>query len=72
MIDFEKLLNKCAKDLKLKQDRLHFYIVENKIKKIPQRPEGGTSEIFIEMKHAPKYIFENTITILNGYSLEEV
>ena len=75
MIDFEKLLNKCAKDLKLKQDRLPFYIVENKInkiKKIQQHRKGDTSGIFIEMKLAPKYIFENTITILNGYSLEEV
>lgn len=75
MIDFEKLLNKCAKDLKLKQDRLPFYIVENKIKKIKkiqQHRKGDTSGIFIEMKLAPKYIFENTITILNGYTLEEV
>lgn len=71
-IDFEKLLNKCAKELKLKQNRLPFYIVENKIKKFPQRPKGDTSEIFIEMKRAPQFIFENTITILNGYTLEEV
>lgn len=68
MHDFENLLQGCAAKLKLRRDRLPFYIVETEVLSYPKSWKGDTSGIFTEMKHLAQYRF-GTDTVLDGYTL---
>lgn len=72
MKEFEKLLQKCAQQLKLDLQKLPFYIVENKVTCCPKDRKGDASDIFNEMKQKPQYDFGDSIDVLNGYTLMKI
>lgn len=72
MKEFEKLLQKCAQQLKLDRKKLPFYIVENEVISCPQYRKGAASEIFNKMKQEFQYQFGNSMVVRNGYTLEKI
>ena len=69
MKTFERLLAQCAKNLKLNADALPFYIVETEVLEHPSTSKGKTSNLFCEMKPQEQYKFGETLSVLDGYSL---
>lgn len=68
MKTFEGLLAQCAKKLKLNSDALPFFIVETNVVSCPTC-EGNASVLFSDMKQHEQYIFGDTLTVLDGYTL---
>ena len=69
---FELQLQKCARTLLLNRDNLPFYIVECEVKSCPKPIKGDASIVFTLMKMYEQYIFEDSIRVLNGYTLAEI
>ena len=66
---FERLLAQCAKELKLNRDALPFFIVETEVISYPKRCKGNASIIFTEMKQQEQYMFGNSLSVIDGYTL---
>ncbi|MDE7090431.1 MAG: hypothetical protein K2O53_01745 [Bacteroidales bacterium] len=65
---FKKLLSDCADKL-LDKDKIHFFIVETEVKRLPNFADwkgGNPSEVFSLMKENSQYEF-GEITVLDGY-----
>ena len=69
MKNFEQLLAQSAKRLKLNSNALPFFIVETEVVSYPKRCKGNASGLFTEMKRQEQYKFGNTISVLDGYTL---
>lgn len=69
MKTFEELLAQCAKKLKLNSNALPFFIVETNVVVSYPADEENPSVIFTKMKQRKQYIFGDTITVLDGYTL---
>ena len=72
MEDFEKLLKSCAQQLKLRPDRLPFFIVEVEVTSYPSEENVNASGLFTKMKRSAQYEFGTSINVLDGYSLEYI
>ena len=69
---FETLLQQSAKSLKIKANKLPFYIIENEVIGYPKKWKGDASGIFNEMKQNPQYQISDSIVILDGYTLKRI
>ncbi len=70
--DFEEKLKKSANNLRLKQNKLPFFIVEIPITQPPKQIKGDASFLFLKMRESIQYKFDEAIKVLNGYSLDQI
>lgn len=66
---FELQLQECARLLRLKRDKLPFFIVECEVTSCPKPIKGNASIVFTKMKMHEQYTFGDSVRVLNGYTL---